>query len=78
MYLILIDLDCGRAPFSNDELIDKDGEKLLLGNNFWMVRILERNDVGFYNRTYTNAVICGGSIIALNVVISGKIFVQCI
>ncbi|CAI6367530.1 unnamed protein product [Macrosiphum euphorbiae] len=62
--------NCGRAPFSDDELIDKDGEKLLFGNNFWMVRILERNDLGFYNRTDTNAVICGGSIIAPNVVIS--------
>jgi len=55
----------------NDELIDNDEKSLVT---------LPWN-VGIYQLNKTNSnydLICLGSIIAINVVISGKILVQCI
>jgi len=65
-------IDCGRVYVNNDESIDK-GEKSLVGTLPWNVGIYELN-----KRNSNYDLICGGSIIAPNVIISGKLLVQCI
>jgi len=54
--------------FYNPELID-NGEKTLVERASWVVRIYNRGRNGVFY------LLCGGSIIAPNIVISGKIIV---
>jgi len=63
-------LDCGRV-YTHQVLIN-NGEEAPIGTAPW--------NVGIYKLNTTNSnykLICGGSIISPNLVISGKIFVQC-
>jgi len=65
-------LDCGKEYFNRHQYI-KNGKFELVGTAPWYV--------GIYQISKTATVpeyFCGGSIIASNVVISGKIIVQCI
>jgi len=64
-------LDCGRVFIQNQVLIE-NGEKALVGTAPWNVGIYQLN-----KKKYNYDMICGGSIIAPNLVISGKISAQC-
>jgi len=62
-------LDCGRVYTLNQVLIS-NGEKALVGTAPWNVGIYRLNKI---NSNYD--LICGGSIISPNLVVSGKNFV---
>jgi len=63
-------LDCGRVYIKNEVLIS-NGEKALIGTAPWNVGIYKINK----NKSNYD-LICGGTIISPNLVVSGKIFVQ--
>jgi len=65
LFLIII-LDCGKVYVKNQVLID-NGKKALIGTAPWNVGVYQLNKE---NSNYD--LICGGSIIAPNLVVSGK------
>jgi len=71
LYSIII-VDCGKVYVGNKVLID-NGKKALVGTAPWNVGVYQLNKENF-----NYDLICGGSIIAPNLVVSGKNFVQCI
>lgn len=71
LYSIII-VDCGKVYVGNKVLID-NGKKALVGTAPWNVGVYQLNKDNF-----NYDLICGGSIIAPNLVVSGKQFVQCI
>jgi len=71
LYSIII-VDCGKVYVGNKVLID-NGKKALVGTAPWNVGVYQLSKDNF-----NYDLICGGSIIAPNLVVSGKKFVQCI
>jgi len=65
-------IDCGRVYIQN-QVLNENGKKALVGTAPWNVGIYQLKQ-----KNYNYDLICGGSIIAPNLVITGKIFVQCI
>lgn len=63
-------IDCGRTYIKSEALI-ANGEKAFVGTAPWNVGIYRLN-----SKSANHEMICGGSVIAPNLVISGKILVQ--
>jgi len=63
-------IDCGRTFIKTEELIE-NGKKALVGTAPWNVGIYRLN-----RKNSKHEMICGGSVIAPNLVISGKIVAQ--
>jgi len=71
LYSIII-VDCGKVYVANKVLID-NGKKAQVGTAPWNAGVYQLNKENF-----NYDLICGGSLIAPNLIVSGKNFVQCI